>query len=172
MTTETDEREILLDLLDNQRRGTRAAVHGLSEEQLRSVPSASAMSLGGLLKHVITGEHRAIGIRVGGLPDTGDPIAEWQAGWALEAGESGETLLGRYADVAAQTTRIVRERPIDEPVDLPESVRQWMPPGMVFDVRGILLHSIEETARHAGHADIIRESIDGMQAGDLAGGNS
>lgn len=164
-----DEREVLLDLLDNQRCGLRGAVAGLSDEQLGALPSASAMSLGGLLKHVVTGEHRAIGIRVGGLPDPGDPVAEWTAGWQLADDETGASLLARYAEVAAQTARIVRERAIDDPVDLPESVRRWMPLGMVSDVRGVLLHSIEETARHAGHADIIRESLDGKQAGDLSG---
>lgn len=160
-----DDREQLLGILANQRRAVRGAVAGLSEEQLRATPSANAMSLGSLLKHVTTGEHRGLGVQIGGLPDGGDPVQEWQSGWVLADGETRERLLARYADAAEQTESIVRAvDDLDAAIPLPAEVRHRLPAGMAITARGFVLHSIEETARHAGHADIIRESLDGTQA--------
>lgn len=162
-----DDREQLLGILANQRRAVRGAVAGLSEEQLRATPSASAMSLGSLLKHVLTGEHRGIGIQIGGLPDGGDPGQEWQSGWVLAEDETRERLLARYAEVAEQTESVVRAvDDLDADIPLAANVRHWLPAGMAITARGFLLHSIEETARHPGHADIIRESVDDTQARD------
>ncbi|MGI9092343.1 MAG: DinB family protein [Mycobacteriales bacterium] len=167
MTT-ADEHELLLHTLQRQRRAIANAVSGLTEEQVRSVPSASSMSLGSLLKHVV-GEHRALGINVGGVADVGDAEAEWHSGWVLADDETTEALLARFDDVAAETAAIVRARSLDDAVDLPEAVRRYLPPETEFTVRWMLLHAIEEEARHAGHADVIRESIDGAHAMQLAG---
>lgn len=122
MTT-ADEHELLLHTLQRQRGAIANAVSGLSEEQVRSVPSASSMSLGSLLKHVVVGEHRALGINVGGVADVGDAEAEWHSGWVLADDVTAEALLARFDDVAAETVAIVRARSLDDAVDLPEAVR-------------------------------------------------
>ena len=78
-------------------------------------------------------------------------------------------LLARWEEVARQTEEVVRAEPgLDRVVPLSEEVRRWLPPGVVTTVRWMLLHLIEESARHAGHADVIRESIAGKGAWALA----
>ncbi|MGY1774341.1 DUF664 domain-containing protein [Geodermatophilus sp. SYSU D00804] len=68
----------------------------------------------------------------------------------------------------ARPEEVVRaERDLDRVVAVPDGVARWLPEGTVFTVRWLLLHQIEEQARHAGHADVIRESIDGKGAWQL-----
>ena len=77
-------------------------------------------------------------------------------------------LLARWAEVARATEEIVRAEPdLDRVIDLSPDIRRWLPTGVEFTVRWLLLHLVEESARHAGHADIIRESIDGKSAWQL-----
>ena len=163
--TAVDEREVLLRMVADQRRAVRNAVHGLTEEQARSAPSASQLSLSAVIKHLTQGERTAIAVRVGGRDVEDDPQAAWLAGFQVEPDESVPVLLDRWDDVARVTEEVIRAEPdLDRVVELAPEVRQWLPAGTVFTVRWLLLHLIEESARHAGHADIIRESIDGKGA--------
>lgn len=168
----SDERGLLLLMLDNQRTAFRNAMSGLTEEQARSVPSASEMSLASLLKHVIDGEE-AMTSRITGAPrDVGDdPVAAWMAAWNVTEDETVDALLARFDDAQRATeAAVAAETDLDRDVDLPADVAQWMASGVTFTVRYMLLHQIEELARHAGHADIIRQSLDGARADTLAGG--
>ena len=166
--TAVDEREVLLRMVADQRRGVRNAVHGLTDEQARSTPSASQLSLAAVIKHLIQGERTAITVRVGGRAEERDPQAEWMAGFQVEPDETVPVLLERWDAVALDTEEIIRAEPdLDRVVPLSEEVTRWLPEGTVFTVRWLLLHLIEEAARHAGHADIIRESIDGKGAWQL-----
>lgn len=163
-----DEREVLLRVLAGQRAAVRNALLGLTEEQARATPSASALSLSALVKHLTQGERANVAGRVGGRAGETDPQADWMAGFTVAPHETVEVLLGRWADVARETEEVVRaERDLDRVLDLPDDVTRWMPAGTVFTVRWMLLHQIEEQARHAGHADVIRESIDGKGAWQL-----
>ncbi|MGH3312251.1 MAG: DinB family protein [Streptomyces sp.] len=162
-----DERGALLAYLEAQRGGIRRALHGLTEEQARSVPSASALSLAGLLKHVATGERGWLRTLQGrdGKFDFTEAMKGWEDGFHPGEGETVESLLDLYAQVARETEAAVRALgSLDETFDAPKvpwdegGKRSW---------RWALLHLIEEVARHAGHADIIRESIDGKGAFDL-----
>jgi hypothetical protein len=166
-----DEREVLLRMLADQRRAVRNAVLGITEEQARSTPSASQLSLCAVVKHLAQGEHVAIGVRIGGRPDQRDgedPQAAWLSGFQVGGHESIPVLLERWDDVARETEEVVRAEPdLDRVVPLADDVARWMPDGTVFTVRWMLLHHLEESARHAGHADIIRESIDGKGAWQL-----
>ncbi|MFE7419589.1 DinB family protein [Rhodococcus sp. NPDC057529] len=170
----SDERGLLLLMLDNQRTAFRNAVSGLTEEQIRSVPSASEMSLASVLKHVIDGEE-AMTARITGTPRSvgDDPVAAWMAAWNVAEDETVDVLLARF-DAAQRATEaaVAAETDLDRDVDLPADVAQWMASGVVFTVRYMLLHQIEELARHAGHADVIRQSLDGARADTLAGGGS
>jgi uncharacterized damage-inducible protein DinB len=157
----TNERDLLLAYLAQQRDAFRFAVHGLSDEQARSKPSVSAMSLAGLIKHVASVEWFWLAVLVDGQPM---PSAEggYEDTFAVGPDQTVAALLERYAGVAAETERIVRAIPdLGRPVPVPKDV-PWFPKDVeAWSVRWVLLHVIEETARHAGHADIIREALDG-----------
>lgn len=160
-----DERGALLAYLDAQRGGVRRALHGLTEEQARSVPSASALSLLGLLKHLSHGERGWLRTMRGETQDYAESSKEWEESFTPRPEETVEALLAFYDEVARETEASVRAvASMDSTFTVPPAPwdaggdRTW---------RWALLHLIEETARHAGHADVIRESIDGKGAFDL-----
>jgi uncharacterized damage-inducible protein DinB len=157
-----DERDGLLAYLAQQRDGLRFAVHGLTDEQATSKPTASALSLAGLIKHVARTERYWIVEVVAqrALPELKDQ--DYEADFRLEEGETLADALASYAAVAAETEAIVAEiADLGQPVPVPKGV-PWFPKDVeAWSVRWVLLHLIQETARHAGHADIIRESLDG-----------
>ncbi|MDK1472293.1 DinB family protein [Streptomyces sp. 549] len=164
------EREALLGYLEAQRGGLRRALSGLTEAQARSVPSASALSVAGVVKHVMEGERGWIRTMRGEPLDYSDPatLASWENSFRLTEDESVASVLARYEEVAAETEAAVRALDcMDDLFDLPSAPwdeggpRTW---------RWGLLHLIEEAARHAGHADVIRESVDGKGAFDLIEG--
>ena len=157
-------------MLADQRTAVRNALLGLTEEQARATPSASSLSLSALVKHLTQGERADVAGRIGRRPHAleSDPQTEWMAGFTVGAAETVEVLLDRWADVASETEEVVRAEPdLDRVVALPDAVTRWMPPGTVPTVRWLVLHQIQEQARHAGHADVIRESIDGKGAWQL-----
>jgi uncharacterized damage-inducible protein DinB len=158
-----DERDALLTFLAEQREGVRNAVHGLSDDQAKSRPSVSALSLAGIVKHVALVEHHWM-VRFVKNGDTSHFFAtdEYERGMALADGETLADVLTLYADAAIETEKIVADLP-DLGIALtptPDGI-VWLPAGLVYSPRWVLFHLIEETARHAGHADIIRESLDG-----------
>lgn len=164
-----DERGALLGYLDAQRKSIRHSVHGLTDEQARSKPSASALSLAGILKHVSQGEAGWVRTMRGlETIDYNDPevLAEQDKSFTPEGEEESiEAMLDAYTAIAADTEKFVRELPsLDETFELPAApwdeggTRSW---------RWALLHLIEEVARHSGHADIIRETLDGKDAVSL-----
>jgi len=169
VNAETDERDALLTFLDAQRGGLRRAVRGLTDEQAAAHPSVSAMSLGGLVKHAAHCEHGWIqGVLMGRRPETDreTSTADWEKEFQLLPGETLAGVLAEFADVARQTRETVEALPdLEVSVPLPEA--PWFPQDGKRSARWILLHLIEEQARHAGHADLIRESLDGALAFDL-----
>jgi uncharacterized damage-inducible protein DinB len=160
----TDERELLLAYLAQQRDGIRYAAYGLTEAQARLTPAVSSLSIGGLLKHVATMERGWIDLVLQRPHPTSPPdaAARYEEGFRLLPHETLATALADYATVARDTEAVVRAIPdLHHAVPVPKGV-PWFPAEVdAWTVRWVLLHLIEETARHAGHADIIRESIDG-----------
>ena len=157
-----DERDGLLSYLAQQRLALRAAVHGLSEEQARLTPTPSSLSLGGLVKHIANCERgwfRDVVARR--RPEGDDAGRDWTAEFQLQEGESLAWALALYDEVAKETEAIVAEiGDLNQPVEVPPA--PWYPKNVKFwSVRWVLLHMIEETARHGGHADMLREAIDG-----------
>jgi uncharacterized damage-inducible protein DinB len=158
-----NEREGLLAFLEHQREAVRYAAYGLREDQARLTPTASGLSIGGLVKHLASAE-RSWTDRVEGLPLGNDSFEAYMAGFELAADETLASALQEYAAACARTDAVVGG--IDElgrHIALPAA--PWYPDDC--SVRWIMLHLIEETARHAGHADIIRESLDGALSGPL-----
>ncbi len=154
-----DERDGLLTFLAQQRDSLRAAALGLTDEQARLTPTASTLSLGGLIKHCARTERRWVVAGIAGQPLPGLwPPEDWPADFRLEADETLASVLRYYAETAGLTEQIVATAAdLGMPTANDERV----------SVRWVLLHLIKETARHAGHADIIRESLDGQRAGQL-----
>ncbi|MBZ4318250.1 DinB family protein [Streptomyces huiliensis] len=161
----SDERGTLLAFLDAQRGGIRRAFLGLSDEQVRSRPSASEMSLIGLLKHVMHAERNWLELASGTSPDIDAAEAEkrFVAAWHPDESETAPALLAAWREQAAEVERFVRALPtLEDTFALPPA--PWFPKDARVSMRWLLLHLIEEIGRHAGHADIIRESIDGKTA--------
>jgi uncharacterized damage-inducible protein DinB len=130
-------------------------IEGLDLEGLRRSPVASGTSLGGLVKHLAYVERHWFGASYGGLkldfPWTDeDPDADFR----LDSHETVASLTAFYHGECQRSREMVAANPDLEHV-VPASR------GRMVSLRWILVHMIEETARHAGHADIIREMVDG-----------
>ena len=159
-----DEREALLAYLAQQRYVLRLSAFGLSDEQAASAPTVSGLSVGGLIKHAALAERRWIDIALDRLqPEDTSDTEDYLATFRLEG--SLDDVLALSDAVAVETEAAIAS--IDDlgrPVPVPRNV-PWFPADVDFwSVRWVLLHLIEEVARHAGHADIVRESIDGATA--------
>jgi uncharacterized damage-inducible protein DinB len=159
----TDERQLLLAYIAQQRDGLRNTAYGLTDEQARLTPTAGTLSIGGLIKHVAATEEYWIGLAIDRQPD-GDDAAQQSAyenGFTLLPDETLAGVLATYDAVAQETEAVVAKLDLEQPVPVPRDA-PWFPDDVdAWSVRWVLLHVIEETARHAGHADIVRESIDG-----------
>lgn len=160
----TDERDGLLRYLAHQRDLARTTAFGLTDEQARLAPSASALSVGGVIKHLASTETNWIDLVVKGDDDVDIEVAAARYGeeFQLREEETLASVLHRYGEVAARTEHVIAGvADLDQPVPVPKGV-PWYPDDVnAWSVRWVLLHLIEETARHVGHADIIRESVDG-----------
>ncbi|MGW1072488.1 DinB family protein [Streptomyces sp. NPDC002537] len=164
-----DERGTLLAFLDAQRGGLRRSVLGLTEEQAALKPSASTLSLGGLLKHAMGAERGWLVMAQGTAPELSqeEAMKRFEMGFVLTDDESVAGVLAAWEELAAETERFIRALPtLEQTFSLPEA--PWFPKDNAsVSMRWLLLHLIEELARHAGHADVIRESLDGRTAFEL-----
>ncbi|MCX4665427.1 DinB family protein [Streptomyces sp. NBC_01381] len=160
-----DERGALLAFLDAERGGIRRALIGLSDERAATKPSASELSLSGLLKHVAEVEEVWISRAKGVAPAVERTEANWDECFRLTEDETVESALAYWAQVADRTEEFIRSLPtLDETFALPD--QPWFPKEDV-SMRWVLLRLITEMSRHSGHADIIRESLDGKTAFEL-----
>ncbi|MFC5908903.1 DinB family protein [Streptacidiphilus monticola] len=168
VTAEKDERDALLNFVEAQRGAVRRAVSGLDREQLTARPTASELSLGGLVKHLAEVESNWTRVILAGR----EPLVQrdeqtWGDSFRLLDGEEIEDVLAFWARVQAETEEIVNSLPsLDVTVPLPD--KPWFPKEP-RSARWILLHLVQEIGRHAGHADILRESVDGATAFQLLG---
>src|SRR4051812_9298582 len=153
-----DERATLAGFLDFQRATLEWKCDGLSDEQLRRRPLAtSAMSLLGLVRHLADVEQNWFHVSLDGQPpslhywnrgpDGSDPDGEVEPADVAEAFRTWREEVARARRIVAESESL--DRSFDHPHDGPVTLR-W-----------ILTHMIEEYARHNGHADLLRESIDG-----------
>ena len=148
-----DERDALLTFLEHERHVLVIAAYGLTDDQAQLRPTVSDLSIQFLLEHM-TSTERTWASMVKGVARPPDD----------EQSKTLATVIADYRDAIAATDVVIEAVDnLDQEVPLPEGAR-WAPPGTVWSVRWVLLHLIHETARHAGHADLIRESIDGATA--------
>ncbi|MFJ2581113.1 DinB family protein [Kitasatospora aureofaciens] len=168
--TVTGERADLLVALAKQRHFLRFTTRDLTDEQAGLRTTASALCLGGLVKHVTSVERIWANFIVEGPSAMPDFSAWTEADFARREGEfrmlPGETLdgvLAVYEEVARRTDDLVATLPdLDATQPLPKA--PWFEPDTEWSARRVLMHVVAETAQHAGHADIIRESLDGAKS--------
>lgn len=157
-----DERSALLGFLDHQRQLVRITAFGLTDAEAAQTPSASSLSIGGVIKHLAQVERSWMDtVRRTPRMDT----SEYLEGFRFSPGDSVAAALADYAAAAEETGKLVADiDDLGEPVPVPRGV-PWFPQDVdAWSLRWVLLHLIEETARHAGHADIVRESLDGASS--------
>jgi uncharacterized damage-inducible protein DinB len=156
------ELQALTAFLDFQRETVLLKTEGLSREQLAQQLPSSSLTLAGLLNHLALVEDSWFPVRFLGLPD--DPLwagVDWEADpdhefhTALDL--TPEELRERYRRACDRSREVVAQAGGLDQLSVGTSRRT----GNRWDLRWVLLHLIEETARHAGHADLLRESIDG-----------
>jgi uncharacterized damage-inducible protein DinB len=164
--SDKDERADLLETLAKHRGFLRRTVRDLTDEQARQRTTDCELCLGGLIKHVASVEATWARFIVEGPARSGPPVPEDMARHAesfrLLPGETLAGVLAQYAEAAARTDDLVASLPdLGATQPLPEA--PWFEPGARWSARRVLLHVIAETSQHAGHADIIRESLDGAK---------
>jgi uncharacterized damage-inducible protein DinB len=146
----------LVEFLDMQREALMDKVQGLSDAQARLTPTVSALSLLSLLKHSAIWERRWFQVIVAGRSFPGEwPEVRSQqvdSTFRLTDQDTVETVVAEYREQIAASNEILSTLDLDAPCAWPEMADQ--------NLRWVALHMIEETARHAGHADLIRETID------------
>lgn len=152
--------------LEVQLEALRTSAHGLDDEQARLTPLRSALSIGGILKHccfVMKGSLMGAGILSSDRVDE-----DFYASFALADDESLTDVLGRFDALREPYLTMCREGDLD--AVLPVGPMPWyqLDEARPATLRYLYVAHIEEFARHAGHADIIREQIDGATSLELA----
>jgi uncharacterized damage-inducible protein DinB len=145
-TGNADERELLLSWLRYLRGAVLRKVADLDDEQARRRPDGRLLPLLGIVRHLTNVEWRWID---GGF--LGAKVSRADDELLDVAGLTVPATVEAYRARAEATERTVRSLPLDTP----------LPRGQGADLRWVLLHLINETARHAGHADAVRELLDG-----------
>jgi len=170
----TDERSALREYLAFHQSAFFAVAYGLTDEQARSTPTVSALSIGGLVKHA-TGVQRTWMARVAAAPQAPPrdtrPFEEIAKEFAdqhvMRPDETLAGLLSALETQNAESLHLVDTADLAAAVPVPTDI-PWFPKGLdAWSVRWVILHVINELARHSGHADIIRESIDGATMYEL-----
>jgi uncharacterized damage-inducible protein DinB len=159
-----DERTSLCQFLDFHRATLVSRIEGLTIEQLSITRRPSELTLAGLIKHLALVEDSWFVERMAGRPMPEpwlsapfDDDPDWEFHSAPD--DTPEELLALYRDACDRSRAVVAEHDELGALSVAESNREGE--GR-FSLRWILLHMIEETARHNGHADLLRESIDGL----------
>lgn len=172
-TDVTGERADLLESLAYQRHFLRLTTRGLADEQATRRTTASELTLASLIKHVAGAERAWLDFVLGGPEALGTADftqwdaerfqQQWEDEFRVLPGETLAGLLAEYDATARRTEEIVVGLP-DLEVAHPLPKAPWCEPDRAWSARRVLLHLIGETAQHAGHADIIRESLDGAKS--------
>lgn len=154
------ERGVLAGFLAHQQNAFRVVVHGLTAEQAFRTPSASSMSLAHLIKHItVVQDNWLAGVLVAPEPiDEETSAAIAQRPDTLGPEDTVSSLRVEYDTVCERVLASVHTTDLETPFPAPDA--PWFP-DVTWSVRWVWQHLITELARHAGHADIIRETIDG-----------
>jgi uncharacterized damage-inducible protein DinB len=160
---DADERGMLTSFLDYQRATLVWKASGLTQEQMGRTVAASSLTIAGIVNHLALVEDSWFTEDFAGRPMPApftdvdwDADPDWEHRTALD--EAPDVLLARYASACERSRAVVAAA---ASLDAP-SVAFAKREGIPFTLRWILVHMIEETARHNGHVDLLREAIDGV----------
>ncbi|MDL5159194.1 DinB family protein [Actinomycetospora termitidis] len=176
-STLTGERRDLVETLQMHRALFLQTLQGITEEQARTRTTFSVLNLAGLVKHVARTEAGWLAFAKEGPAamamewpevDWDDPVIQARLAegdlrhdeFNLLGDETLESMRAYYAKVADETDAYIAEADLDVSWPLPEA--PWFAPGATRSVRRVAMHIVAETAQHAGHADFLREAIDGV----------
>jgi uncharacterized damage-inducible protein DinB len=159
--TLTGERADFLQMLAKHRGFLRFTVQNLTDEQANLRTTVSELTLGGLIKHVAVTERAWVNFILGGASGMSKDPVDWEAQFSMRESETLAELLDRYEEIARRTDELVRTVDLDESHPLPEA--PWFEQGASWSNRRVLMHIVAETSQHSGHADIVRESLDGSK---------
>lgn len=166
-----DESTGYAEYVDQQLEALRASAHGLTEEQARLNPTRSALSIGGIIKHVNhvmapPADKEGMEIPEGG-EISADAFAAFMDTFALRADETLAETIATFDRRRVAVVEWIRSLDADADSSVPPAPWYGLMTSSDVKMRYSIVHFIEELARHAGHADIIREQIDGAQTGEL-----
>lgn len=150
--TVADERAALSARLDFVRATVRMKLDGLDDEQLLRPMTPTGLTLLGLVKHLTQVEHSWFVRRAGGAG--GPKLFPEDAEFRILPGETRQSIVDGYLRACEESGGIVAQHSLDDTFLHPTQGRT--------DMRWVLVHMVEETARHAGHADLMREELDGV----------
>ncbi|WP_024800960.1 DUF664 domain-containing protein [Nocardia sp. BMG51109] len=154
------ERETLIEMLTNQRELFRITLRGIDDDQARQRTTVSELTLGGLLHHLVHIEQHWTAVIVERDENAKIDVSQLDSEYKLVAEKTIEGLLKEWDAVADSTAQLIRE--VDSlDVSIPTPTAPWAPERVWWTVRFTLLHILREIAHHSGHADIIREALDG-----------
>jgi len=161
-----DEVEALLGALHRNRRTFGWKTGGLDSDAMRRTLGPSTMTLGGLVKHLALVEDHYLTHQLLGLdyPAVWAPMADnddWE--WTSAADDTPEELRRLWLEAVARSQSAVDEALAEGGLDRPLAISDWPE---TPNLRRVLVDLVEEYARHTGHADLIRESIDGLVGED------
>ncbi len=143
--------------LDAQREGLIRKIAGLDDAMARQTPTASSLSLLGLVKHAVSWERRWFQVIMAGreLPDGWPEVLPEprDADMMVDESDTVDRWVTSYREQIEQSHAVVASMDLDSPCVRKDIIE--------CNVRYVMFHMIQETARHAGHADIIRETLDG-----------
>ncbi len=159
----TDETDATAAFLAQQQDAFRALLFGLTPAQAATAPSASTLSIGGLVRHATSVQQSWLDSAEAapGVPAPAeDGVDAYLDGFGFDADGSLDDLLADFDEVSAAVLDAVRRLDLDTRVPVPDA--PWVPKDVkAWSVRWVWWHLMEELARHAGHGDIVRESLDG-----------
>ena len=151
------EKDVLKGFLQFLRETVIRKCEGLSDTQISSTPTVSSMSLLGMLKHLtIVERYWFQGVFLDADVDLPWSEEDPDGDWRTHESDTAESAIAAYAAECEISDQILSEHELDEVAAWATSEEERR------SLRWMLTHMIEETARHAGHADILRESIDGV----------
>jgi uncharacterized damage-inducible protein DinB len=153
-----DERQVLETFLDLYRDILKRKLASLSDQEIRQRHVPSRTTLGGLVKHLSVVEREWFQVVLAGRPEDPPGALQPDGNWTLSSEDTAASLLARYEQACAASRRIASGFSLDDCVPHPRL-------GQV-SLRWIYVHMIEESARHVGHADILREQTDGATGFD------
>ena len=158
LVSTSQERQVLETFLDLYRDILKRKLAGLSDQQIRQRHVPSQTTLGGLVKHLTAVEREWFQVVLAGRSEAELGAPPQDEGWVLSSDDTADSLVAGYERACAASLQVAAQFSLDDCVPHPRMGR--------VSLRWIYVHMVEESARHVGHADILREQTDGATGFD------